>query len=528
MNNLDASRLAQLMSLMCDAIALGGAGMHGPALEKVAAGLAIEPEFFPLLMQRGRLQEQGGYLQDAVASYEECLALSPALAEAAAARTRALQALVGQCERLQAASSPSPSQEASLRKAEALFKLGLPEQALEAIGPAAVAFPSDFSILNLRADILLRLNRHEQALACYERQEALDSGAGMALIQFNRGNVLRQMGRFGDALSCYEQAISRHPGFAEACVARSHLLLMAGRYEEGWREHEARRAIAQIRRADLRSASPPWQAGMDLAGKTVLLWAEQGLGDSLQFARYIPDVAQRAQHVIVCVPPQLLPLLQPAFPACRFIGNDKAPPPHDVHAPLLSLPLLLGRQDPAQGPLPPYLAADPGQVAHWAARLGRRDGLPRRPRIGMAWAGRQYGIVNHTRDLALAQLKPVLDVDADFICLQQSVPVPDQEYAATLPNLQVFPLTDWADTAALLANLDLVISVDSAAAHLAGALGMPVWLMLRLEGEWRWGQQPDRSAWYPRMRLFRQRERGNWDDVLEEVAAAVRLLPGMD
>ncbi|MFJ3044901.1 tetratricopeptide repeat protein [Herbaspirillum chlorophenolicum] len=521
MNNLDAARLEQLMSLMCDAIALGGAGMHEPALEKVAAGLAIEPEFIPLLMQRGRLQEQAGYFQAAVASYEACLALSPVLADARAARTQALHALVGQCDHELLL---SPSLQASLRKAEALFKLGLPEQALEAIAPAVAAIPSNFPVLNLHADILLRLNRHEEALACYESEAALDSGADMALIQFNRGNVLRQMGRFDDALSCYEQALSRHPGFAEARVARSHLLLMAGRYEEGWREHEARRSIARIRRADVRSPSVQWQPGMALAGKTVLLWAEQGLGDSLQFARYIPDVVQRTEQVIVCVPPELLPLLQPSFPACRFVDNDKALPPHDVHAPLLSLPLLLDRPDPAHGPLRPYLTADPVRVADWAARLGKRGSSLRRPRIGIVWAGRQYGAVNHTRDLALAQLKPVLDAEADFICLQQSVSMSDRQYADTLHNLQALPLKDWGDTAALLANLDLVISVDSAVAHLAGALGMPVLLMLRLEGEWRWGLQPDRSAWYPGMRLFRQRERGNWGGVAEEVAAAVRAL----
>lgn len=504
------------MSLMCEAIALGGAGMHGPALEKVAAGLAIDPGFFPLLMQRGRLQEQAGDFQAAVASYEECLALSPTLADAAAARTQALHALVGQCDRSLAGSLTAAVSDIGVAKAHALFKLGLHDSALEALAPAVAAMPADYSLLNLRADILLRLNRHEEALVCYEPAASGD----MALVQFNRGNVLRQMGRFGEALSCYEQAIFHHPDFAEARVARSHLLLMAGRYEEGWREHEARRAIARIRRADVRSASPPWQPGISLAGKTVLLWAEQGLGDSLQFVRYLPDAAQRAGQTIVCVPPGLLPLLQRSFPMCRFIDNDKALPAHDLHAPLLSLPLLLERPDPAQGPLPPYLVADPVRVADWAARLAGR----RRPRIGIAWAGRQYGDVNHTRDLALAQIQPVLGADADFISLQQIVPGADRQYAETLPHLQTFALDDWDDTAALVANLDMVVSIDSAVAHLAGALDRPVALMLRLEGEWRWGLQPERSAWYPHMRLFRQRERGNWESVVDEVAALVRTL----
>ncbi|MBO9535672.1 tetratricopeptide repeat-containing glycosyltransferase family protein [Herbaspirillum sp.] len=515
MNILDEARLGQLMSLMCEAIALGGAGRHGPALEKVAAGLALEPEFFPLLMQRGRLQEQAGDFQAAVASYEECLALSPTLADAATARTQALYALVEKCDRALAGPLTAAVSEISAAKAHALFKLGLHEHALEALAPAMAAMPDDFSLLNLRADILLRLNRHEEALACYGQ-----ASGDMALLQFNRGNVLRQMGRFGEAQTCYEQALSLHPAFAEARVARSHLLLMAGHYEEGWREHEARRAIAQIRRADVHSASPQWQPGMALAGKTLLLWAEQGLGDSLQFARYIPDAAGRAGRTIVCAPPGLLPLLQRSFPMCGFIGNDKALPPHDLHAPLLSLPLLLGRPDPGQSPRPPYLVPAPARVADWAARLGER----RRARIGITWAGRQYGAINHTRDLALAQLKPLFDVDADFISLQQAVPPADRPCADAQPNLQRFALNDWDDTAALMGNLDLVICIDSAVAHLAGALDMPVALMLRLEGEWRWGQQPERSAWYPRMRLFRQRQRGNWESVVEEVAAFIRTL----
>ncbi|MFL9925139.1 tetratricopeptide repeat protein [Herbaspirillum lusitanum] len=533
MNMTDAARLEQLMSLMCESIALGLAQQTQLALARADEGLALQPDFFPLQMQRGRLLQEQGHYAEAAAAYQHCLNTRPDLAEAGWARERALLAAVQQCEQqLRTATDTSDISHFVLQRAQALHALGRHVEALDGLAGIHAGRAGDFDVLNLQADILLHLNRHEEALACYVRVSAEGADFSEPLLHFNRGNVLRQMGRMQDALAAYEQALAAYPQFAEARVARGHILLMHGQYEEGWREHEARRDIALLKQNELRSLSPRWQAGFaDMAAlhqKTVLLWAEQGLGDTLQFARYIPLVAAMASQVIVCVPPSLKTLLESvcvqavAEGRCRFIDNDKELPPHDLYCSLISLPLMLEKFAPAAAGGAAYLAADPVLREQWAQRLEdaiaeKRPSAAPRLRIGLAWAGRQYGTVNHSRDMRLAHLQPLFDLDADFISLQQSLPEPDVAVAEELPALHSFALEDWSQTAALLANLDLVIAVDTSIAHLAGALGKPLCLMLRLEGEWRWGVAPHTTDWYASAHLFRQSQRGEWGAVVAAV-----------
>lgn len=530
MNNHDPAALARLMGLMCEAIALRGAGQAAPALAALDQALALDPAFIPVHMQRAGLLEETGEHAAAVAAYEACLDIAPDFTDARAAHGLALERLAAHCEaRLAASADGAALALVEFELAGALFKLQRLPQALSHIDRALAADAGNFAALALRADILLRLNRHEEALAAY--QGYTPSGHEQrALGAFNRADILRQMGAVDQALAGYDEALRLHPGFPQAQVGRAHMLLMRGDYEDGWRQHEGRNDIAELAGRRLRSERPSWRPGEDIAGRHLLLWAEQGLGDTLQFARYIGAAARRAGRVTVCVPPGLLPLLAPSFPDCAFVVNDKAPPPHDVHASLLSLPLLLDLPDPGQAPSSPYLRTDVQRAAGWREELDARlSAVVRRPRIGIAWAGRQYATIHYSRDIALARLAPLFELPVDVISLQPEIPAGDTAARAALGDrLHDVALADWADTAALMQSLDLVISVDTAVAHLAGALGLPALLMLRFEGEWRWGLQPKTSAWYPRTQLLRQAARGEWDDVVQRAAAAIltHLAPG--
>ncbi|MBP0597131.1 glycosyltransferase family protein [Herbaspirillum sp. LeCh32-8] len=524
MNNPHPATLARLMGLMCEAIALRAAGQLPQAVDALDQALALDAGFIPAHMQRADLLAQAGRHADAVAACEACLEIAPDFADARIVHAQLLAQLAAQCESELADGAAADSFPLQFTLAQARYKSGQMRQALVAVEAAlasGAAGPLHFPARALRADILLRLNRHEEALASYGDVAGLDDEQ-RALASHNRADILRQMGQVGPAQEGYGEALRQCPDLHQARVGRAHMLLMRGDFEEGWREHEARHHIPELAARRVRSAQPPWRRGDDLRGRHVLLWAEQGLGDTLQFARYIPLVAALAARVTVCVPPGLLSLLAQSFPGCDFVVNDKAPPLHDLYASLLSLPWLLALPEPGQAPSSPYLQADDQAVADWRARLDAMTAsAPRRPRIGIAWAGRQYATIHYSRDIALEQLAPLFALPADFISLQPVVPAGDADARAALgERLHAPPLQDWADTAALIQGLDLVISVDTAVAHLAGALRRPCLLMLRYEGEWRWGLAPQHTAWYPGTRLYRQQRRGEWDAVVEQVTAA--------
>ncbi|WP_433694418.1 tetratricopeptide repeat protein [Herbaspirillum seropedicae] len=518
MNSPDPATLARLMGLMCDAIALRGAQQAEAALAALDQALALDPSFLPLYMQRAGLLQEMGALPEAIAACAACLDLAPDYDEARALHRSLLQRWATQCELKTADEGPSGSA-ALIDLARARLQLDQPLPALAAVERALASGQAGLALHALHADILLRLNRHEEALECYP--PAADEDQARALHAFNMADILRRMGRIEQAQAAFEQALRWHPDFPEAEVGRAHMLLSQQHYAEGWRAHEARFGIAELARRGIDSPRPRWRAGEEVRGKRVLLWAEQGQGDTLQFARYIPLVVQQAAEVSLCAPASLLAVLAPCLPQVRCMANPGEAPDHDLHASLLSLPLLLGLPDPRQGPSSPYLAAQPQRVQQWQAYLSALwPAMPRRPRIGIAWAGRQYATVHHSRDIPLNALAPLWTLPADFVSLQVEVPAGDQAAHATLAQrLHTPTLADWADTAALLCALDLVISVDTAVVHLAGALGVPCLLPLRYDGEWRWGVKGSQTPWYPSLQLLRQRERGQWGPVVEEMLA---------
>ncbi len=328
---------------------------------------------------------------------------------------------------------------------------------------------------------------------------------------------LFRQSRDAEALVCIHQALALDPYMAEAEESESMWLLRYGRFREGWRRYEARNRTGTGRGLFREFRQPQWK-GEPIHDRTILLHAEQGYGDAIQFARYAPLVAARGARVVLEVHRGLGNLFRALPGVSHLIEGGVTLPDFDLHCPLLSLPVAFGTDMDSIPAAVPYVTADPSRVFTWGARLGPR----RRMRIGVAWSGNPLHRDDARRSIALAQLRDLLRdrPDLEFHIIQTEIRPADRETLATMPHLREHGalLRDFADSAALVSLMDLVITVDTAVAHLAGAMGWPVWVLLPTVPDWRWMLGRDDSPWYPSMWLFRQRHRDDWTPVLLEVA----------
>lgn len=449
------------------------------------------------------------------------------------------------------------------------FHIGNTLLALKLFDEATIAFrrslalqPGDVDALNNLGNALSGGLRHEQAVDCFRQALAMRPDAPQVLYNLGRAllaldqleeadesfraalafagpdveatrlidlynslsEVLIQQGRHDEALAvCRGVPVS----IADAPAIRwneSLTLLMLGDYAEGWRKYECRFLVPEH--------DPPREgaAALDLgqlAAQRVLVFPEQGRGDMIQFARYLPLLAARGAHVLVEMYADLKPLFETIDGVAQVVTPEAPMPEHDKLTPLLSLPLAFGtslEKIPAQVP---YLRAPEPRIARWAARLGPRM----RPRIGITLWGSQH---IPRRSMPVATLAPVLRMAGlDFHALQKDFSPGDRDWLVANPLAadHSAALEDFADTAALIAHMDLVISIDTSVAHLAGALGVPVWIMLPFSPDWRWLREREDSPWYPTARLFRQTRHGDWDDVVRRVADALsveRFKPEID
>ena len=329
----------------------------------------------------------------------------------------------------------------------------------------------------------------------------------------NRGNTLLYLKQYAAAVASYDRAIAAAPAMAEAHWRKSLALLTAGDYARAWPLYEWRWRLPDRPPPSRKLTQPAWRGRQALTGKTLLLTAEQGYGDMIQFCRYLPDLITRAGKVVVEMPPPLIPLFTAMDPALKVIATDAPLPPFDMHCPLMSLPLALTTRLETIPGAGGYLRADSQKVQSWRRRLG----APKRPRVGLVWHTTSPSRNSPRKSLPLADLRRHLPAGADYISLQKEHTAVDLTGAG---DLRLFgdDLHDFAETAALTAAMDLVISIDTSTAHLAGALGKPVWLLLHTPADWRWLEDRDDSPWYAHMRLYRQTRRGDWAPVLTRVA----------
>jgi hypothetical protein len=341
----------------------------------------------------------------------------------------------------------------------------------------------------------------------------------------NLGLVLEALHRPHGALRCFDAALATTPEAPDILCNKAEALLALGWLDEGFRGYENRWRLPQRRRWAVRTASMLWNGTEPVCGKTVLLAAEQGYGDAIQFMRYATLVAARGARVVLQVPDALRTLARTVSGVSEVIGSGDAIPEHDMYCPLMSLPAAFKTTLDSIPATVPYVRIEPASQIKWERTLGSK----RKVRVGLTWAGSQARPINRARDISLSHLQALWDLDVEFVSLQKDIPWQDRPLLEQSHALRRCgeSVADFADTAGLISCLDLVLSADTAVAHLAGALNKPVWILNRYASCWRWLQERDDSPWYPSARLFRQEIPGDWEAVVLKVKCAlIQLLSG--
>jgi Flp pilus assembly protein TadD len=400
----------------------------------------------------------------------------------------------------------------------ALERLGRLEESLASYDQGIAIEPRSADAWLNRGNVLAGLRRWSDALDSYN--QAIAIRPEFAVAHCNRGNVLKQLNRLDEALASYDRAVAIEPNYAVAYTNRAVTLLMRGDLERGWIDFEWRWKIKGASPERKGPPQPLWLGEHALAGKTILLHAEQGLGDTLQFCRYVPMVAELGSKVILQVQRPLSGLLSGLKGASRVVVKGEALPEIDYQCPLLSLPLAFKTRPATIPSSAEYLQSAKAKVTQWQVRLGEKS----RPRIGLFWTGGTLRL-DDPRRVPLAQLIAHLPEGFQYISLQKDLPEPDLRLLQAHPAISALGhLTDFSDTAALCDCLDLVISIDSSVAHLSGALGRKTWILLSASPDWRWLLDRSDSPWYPSAKLYRQESSGDWRGPLARMRADLNAI----
>jgi len=396
---------------------------------------------------------------------------------------------------------------------ESLFWLGRYAESIEGYERALAARPDSIAALNNRSRSLVVLGRFEEALAGYER--ALSLKPDLAEAWAGRASALAKLGRYEESLESSGYALRIWPDFVDAHLVEAYCRLRMGDFRSGLPKYEWRRLSRAEHVPGRKCSGSRWTGKENLQGKTILLRSEQGFGDVILFSRYAGLVSDRGAKVVLEVPAGLAPLMAGMAGVGGILIQGEEPPSVDFHCQLPSLPLAFNTELPTIPAEVPYLAARPEKIRKWEANFSSLRGMT----IGLTWSGNARQLDDRARSIPLKQLAPLLSVrGTQFVCVQKDIRPDD---AATLRNAKIVDLSDqlgdFSDTAAIISLLDLVITVDTSVAHLAGALGKPVWVMLPFMAYWPWFLEREDSPWYPSARLFRQAKLDDWDGVVSKV-----------
>lgn len=540
---------------------LGNALHDGGRLEEAAASyrkaIAINPENADYFNNLGIVLASRGRLDEAITSYQQAISLNPRSGLifnnlGNAFRDKGSYESAVRCYREAIGILPD-SAEVHKNIGNVYVDMGELDKALDWYREALKRDSADAEIYYNMANAYRDRGEAETAAGYYRKSLELD--ARLVDAHYNLGNALRDLGRYDDAIAgyenalalkpqyfeafnnmgvvfkekgeleesirYYEKALAIHPDVAETQWNLALVYLLAGRFEEGWKRYEWRWKKGDYSPYKRSFPRPQWQ-GEEIAGKRVYLHAEQGYGDAIQFVRYAAPVAERGAEVIVEVPASLAGLFLSAEGVSRVVVRGGEIPEFDYHCPLLTLPMVFGTSLDTVPSRVPYLFSDPGLTNAWRQRLAEHgDGL----RVGLVWSGNPEHKNDRNRSLPFEQLMPLMQEQRTlFFSLQKGResedPVKWRERVRIIDYTE--ELRDFADTAALIMNLDLVVSVDTAVAHLAGALGREVWTLLPYAPDWRWMLKRTDSPWYPSMRLIRQPVPGDWGAVIGQVRSSIR------
>jgi len=462
--------------------------LKGDTAEAIASfqkAISLKPEFSEAYYNLGCIFNKEGGHDEAIVYYQAALRYNPDLAEA------------------------------HYNMGVAFQEKGADDEAI-ACYQAALRISPGLAEPNINLGMALQKKGEiEAARKCY--QKAIQINPSSADAWNNLGSLWKTKRRFDEAYDCYQKAIGFSPGLAEAHWNLAVLQLAQGNYEGTWKEYEWRTKVKGLEGLQNKFEQPRWR-GEDITGRTILIHAEQGIGDTIHFIRYIQLVAQRGAKVIVEAQPELATLLYRVEGVHDFIPRGNPLPMFDVQGPLLSLPLVFGT---TVGTIPgkmPYITIESALLQQWHNRVGAAG--QGKVRVGLVWAGSPRHEADKKRSISLAAFSSFARIrDVEFFSLQKGIAAAEAKNPPVEMKLVDFSgeLHDFADTAALIANLDLIISVDTAVAHLAGALGKPVWNLLPYTPDWRWMLDRDDSPWYPSMKLFRQPSEGDWERVISLV-----------
>jgi tetratricopeptide (TPR) repeat protein len=543
--------------------ALAGMGRLNEAVSAYDRALKDRPVFVEALNNRGNALKQLGDFEEAITAYQQAIVYQPNYADAHSNLGTALQ-MAGRDEEAiasyrRAAALQGANGETWKKLGGLLFNGGKLEEALECYSKAVSLRTTDADSLNHLGLVLQRLGRTEEAISNHRRALELRPEFPDGLISL--GNALRQSGQLDEGIECFRrslamrpkcpdtltflgaalqeqsrltEAISMHrqaieirPDHVQAHLNLALVLLAQGNFQEGWPEYEWRRKDKTSGESERDFASPQWH-GEALAGRRILIHAEQGVGDVIQFVRYMPLVAGRGGRVVLECYRELSRLFRGMDGVEEIVIAGEPVPRVDMHCPILSLPLAFGTTLDSIPVGSPYLHADPALIEHWAKKMAS---VGSGKKVGIAWAGRPTHLNDHNRSIPEKLFNRLGGIPGiRYISLQKGPSAwpaakGDRELDITDWTGE---LTDFADTAAIVANLDLVVTVDTSVAHLAGAMGKPAWVLIPHPADFRWLLAREDSPWYPSLRLFRQRRRGDWPAAIDEIAEQLRKLVGKE
>ena len=513
----------QTETIFNNALELHRKGLIAEAHTLYEKVLSIQPDHFDSLHLLGVAAYQTGSHQNAVDLINKAIQIYPDNPAFYSNLSNALKEL-NQFELAVAACNTALSlnpeyADAYNNRGVALKGLKRLEEALESYDKAIALKPDYADAHSNRGIALQELKQLDEALISLNRAIAIKPDYAEAYS--NRGNVLKILGQLDAALASYNQAISIKPDYAEAYSNKSLLLLLTGKFDTGWEQYEWRWKYDKSGLKSRNFAQPLWLGAESLEGKTILLHSEQGLGDTIQFCRYTRMVADLGARVILEVPETLKRLLTDMDGVAEVIVTGSELPQFDYYSPLLSLPHAFKTVLSTIPSCPAYLSSDDAKITTWSARLGVKTKM----RVGIVWSGSIIHANDNNRSLLLSELAPYLPEECEYVSLQKELRDSDRATLAA-QSIRHFgdDLTDFSDTAALCDLMDLIISVDTSVAHLAGALGKRTWVLLPYSPDWRWLLERSDSPWYPSMQLFRQEVIGDWALPLETIASALNAL----
>jgi tetratricopeptide (TPR) repeat protein len=521
-------------------VALQELGQLAAALVSYDQAIALQSDSADAYFNRGKVLYELNQLDAALASYDSAISQKPEYAGAYCNRAIVLGAL-GQREAAiasydQAIAINPRDPGAFYNRGQALQELNRLDEALDSYSEAIALHPNFIEAYNNRGGVLKELNQFDAALASYDQAIALNESLAEAYC--GKGAVLGALGQLDSAINNYEKAIAFRDDFALAHFGRAVALLSAGDFDRGWLAYEWRwrknRGVGVVTRKEFRT--PPWLGNESIAGHAIVLHGEQGLGDTLQFCRYATIVAGLRARVILEVPQSLKTLVASVEGVSEVVVPGETLPAFDHHCPLMSLPLAFkSTLDTVPAPRR-YIHSPEGRVQFWKEKLAPSKG---KLKVGLVWSGgfrpnqpEAWSMLDR-RNVPLAHLAPLRHADIEFFSLQLGQPADGDLARLVAENWDGPPivdytsfLADFSDTAGLIDNLDLVIAVDTSTAHLAGALGKPVWILNRFDTCWRWLLHREDSPWYPSAKIYRQVSPGDWSGVIQKVRSDLFRLLG--